>query len=520
MSDLPGQGAALDALRESEARFEAFMAESPAVAWMKDAAGRYVYVNETLLRVYGFTRAEILGKTDLEVLPRAVADQLRQNDERVRASRAPVETVERIPDAEGLERAWRIWKFPFETQGGQLHVGGLAFDITEQLLNEEAVRRMQRLDSVGRLAAGIAHDFNNLLTVQQIYLSTLRGQERLGAELCDAVERVAEASERAASLTRQLLMFSRQQVMRRSVLHLNAVVERLADMLRRLLGEPIELTLSCDERDPRVLADAGMLEQVLMNLSLNARDAMPDGGRLEIGTRKVVLDERAASTNPEARPGQFVCLEVTDSGIGIPEANLPKLFEPFFTTKEVGQGTGLGMPTAHGIVKQHEGWIEVTSRVGAGTSVRVYLPEALEEEHVASRREGSVDASPAALPAREGVLLVEDEPNLRRVVELVLRRSGYQVFAAADGLSALAHWEQHKGEIDLLLTDLVMPAGLSGRALAERLWQERPHLKVLFTSGYSPETDPTALVSERSSFLQKPYVSQVLEHALRKLLDG
>ena len=506
----------LRALHESEARFEAFIEESPAVAWMKDAEGRYVYVNATLSRVSGLPKEHVLGRTDLELFPEEVAQQLQRNDEEVRRTHKPLQTVERIPTASGRLHSWSIWKFPFES-GPHLYVGGLAFDITDQIANEEIVRRMQKLESIGRLAAGIAHDFNNLLTVQQVYLSLVLADPCLHDALREPVEGIAEASERAASLTRQLLVFSRKQIMKKVPLRFDEVVYRVAKMLGRVLGEQVAMSVEVEGVGPCVRADAAMLEQVIVNLLLNARDAMPDGGRLDVTTREVTLGEEATRVNPEARAGRFACLTVADTGAGISEENLTKLFEPFFTTKEIGKGLGLGLPTVYGIVKQHDGWIEVSSELGRGTTIRVYLPIADEEaESTRSGPEGELSTS-----GRETILVVEDETPLRRVVQMILERRGYRVLSAVDGLQAVKVWSEHQREIDLLLTDLVMPLGVSGMELARRLRRDRPDLKVLFTSGYSADTSAREeLASPHSAFLQKPYVARLLERAVRALLDG
>lgn len=505
----------LSALHESEARFEAFIEESPAAAWMKDEEGRYVYANTTMTRICGVSKESVFGRTDVELFPEEVARQLQRNDEEVRRTNKPLQTVERIPTS-GRLHSWSIWKFPFE-RGGHLFVGGIAFDVTDQNANEAIVRRIQKLESIGRLAAGIAHDFNNLLTIQQVYLSLVLADPSLHDSLRESVEGIAAASERAASLTRQLLVFSRKQIMRRVPSRLDEVVYRVAKMLGRVLGEHVVMSIEAEDPGPRVCADAAMLEQVIVNLVLNARDAMPEGGRLELDTRQVTVDAEAARLNPEARPGRFARFTVTDTGVGISEENLAKLFEPFFTTKEVGKGIGLGLPTVYGIVKQHDGWIEVSSAVGHGTTIRVYLPTA--DEETLSPPSSREEEQPAS--GRETILVVEDETPLRRVVRMILERRGYRVLTAVDGVEALRVWSEHQGEIDLLLTDLVMPLGVSGLELARRLRRDRPHLKVLFTSGYCADTNAQEeLASPHSAFLQKPYVARLLERSVRELLDA
>jgi two-component system, cell cycle sensor histidine kinase and response regulator CckA len=626
---------------DSEARFQAFMYDNPAVAWMKDAAGRYVYVNNTLTKVYARAAEEVLGKSDAELLPEPAAVRLRANDEAVLAANQPLEAVEHIPVGDGRLRSWRIWKFPFRDPAGRVHVGGLAFDITERLVAEETVRRSeeryrslvesandgilalshdaiitslnvaferitgwrreelmgepfstfvhpedvaramqafrralrgdnppslelrvqarhgapvaveltmtqqrvgdtvvgvlgigrdirerlhleeqlrqaQKLDSIGRLAAGIAHDFNNLLGVQQAYVALLLNERGFSAEQVEMLREIGNATDRAAALTRQLLLFSRKQVMQMRSLDVNEVVTGIENMLGRLLGEDIALRLECAEQLPHVQADHGMIEQVLMNLAINARDAMPTGGTLVISTETVRLGKTEERENPEARPGVFIRMSVTDDGVGITPAVMDRIFEPFFTTKGVGKGTGLGLATAHGIVKQHGGWMEVSSEPRRGTTVRVFVP--VPKLHADEPSAGTVELD--APGGDETVLLVEDEVALRRSTQIVLERHGYRVLTAATGDEALQVWRDHAGEIDLLLTDMVMPGGMTGWQLADRLREERVELKLVFTSGYSPDVAGKELLSAAGSrFLRKPFVPQELVRTLRDCLD-
>jgi signal transduction histidine kinase/ActR/RegA family two-component response regulator len=389
-------------------------------------------------------------------------------------------------------------------------------DVTQQVAMEAHLRQSQKMESVGQFAGGIAHDFNNLLTVIQGNATLLLMGNLTPDQRAELTQQILQSSERASSLTRQLLLFSREQVMRTVTLDLNEVVRSTSKMLARILGEDVALHT---ELAPTVLplsADAGMLEQVLLNLALNARDAMPGGGRLTIATGASVVDEEEARQNPEAAAGPTAWLEVADIGQGISAEVMPRIFEPFFTTKEIGKGTGLGLPTVHGIVKQHGGWITVKSQIGVGTAFRVFLP--------------ATDASPIGPAAstdtsdlvrgRETILLTEDEAPVRRLTSDVLRRCGYTVVEADSGMSALGLWEQHGRRIDLLFTDLVMPGGMSGFELARRLRADKPRLKVLFTSGYRPRAGegPTEPTGDR--FLQKPYSPQQLAQALRDCLDG
>lgn len=348
---------------------------------------------------------------------------------------------------------------------------------------EVQLRHAQKMESVGQLAAGIAHDYNNILTVVKGNLGFLEASFKGSPDMREALEEISTATDRAVNLTRQLLAFSRRQVIQACVLDINTLVTNLARMLHRLLGETIVLRLDLQERLPAIEADPGMIEQVICNFVVNARDAMSNGGRLTISTATLRVDETHQQRNSEAHPGDHVCLTVTDTGSGMDALVLQHLFEPFFTTKTAGKGTGLGLATAFGIVKQHSGWIEVESQVGTGTAIKVFLP-------VCNRPVEATQAPAPATPIQPGtgtVLVAEDEKALRIVARRTLQRAGYEVFDAASGAEALTVWADHKEKIDLLFTDMVMPGGMSGRELALKLQSEKPSLKVIYTSGYSAE---------------------------------
>ena len=390
-------------------------------------------------------------------------------------------------------------------------------DITARLSLEAQLRQSQKMESVGQLAAGVAHDFNNMLTIIQGHAGMLIARPSLASDLLESVQPIYFAAERAASLTRQLLMFSRKNVMQPQQLDLREVVANMTKMLQRLLGETIVLEFQPPPEIPLVQADAGMSEQVIMNLAVNARDAMLKGGTLSISTNPVQLDDDYVRTHPEARAGSFVCLQVTDTGCGMDAYTMGRIFEPFFTTKEVGKGTGLGLATVYGIVKQHEGWVEVASEIGRGTTFKVFFPATAE---VVEAKVG--DAAPASevRGGQETILVVEDEPVLRDMAHVILSDCGYQVLAAASGVEALAVWNHHPGSVDLLLTDMVMPEGLSGMELAEKLRATKPMLKIIFASGYSMEHLDTDFVRKgQAQFLQKPYTHLTLAKAVRDCLD-
>jgi signal transduction histidine kinase/CheY-like chemotaxis protein len=396
-------------------------------------------------------------------------------------------------------------------------IGTLAIleDTSERKRLEAQLRQAQKMEAVGRLAGGIAHDFNNLLAVIMGHSDLIKNVLRKGDGLAHDVEQIRRASERAASLTRQLLAFSRRQFLQPQVIDVNTLVGNLATMLRRLIGEDIPLELRLDPAAGRVSVDPGQLEQVVMNLTVNARDAMPQGGQLTLETGPAMLDQAFVTAHPGSSTGAHVRLSIRDNGCGMSPDVLSHLFEPFFTTKEPGRGTGLGLSTVYGIVKQHRGYIDVQSEPGQGSIFAVYLPR--------------VDAKPAPertaarerlMPGGRGtVLFVEDEVALRNLMHRVLAKGGYTVLAAGDGLEALALVEGHPGRIDLVVTDVVMPR-MSGPELATRLRSRDPGIRLLYVSGYTADqlhsqTD----LGEDATLLAKPFTSDGLLRKVREVLD-
>jgi two-component system, cell cycle sensor histidine kinase and response regulator CckA len=387
-------------------------------------------------------------------------------------------------------------------------------DIGERESFEEQLRQSRKMEAVGQLAGGVAHDFNNLLTVihgrAELLLTTLSTDDRRRTD----VGEILGAAEHAASLTRQLLAFSRKRVLQPTLLDLNSLVFNMSKLLRRLIGEDIDLVTTLTASPAAVHADAGQLEQILLNLAVNARDAMPEGGRLSIETATVVLDDSCAMQDVAVRPGPYVMLAVTDTGIGMDEQTVQRIFEPFFTTKERGRGTGLGLSTVYAIVKESDGYVGVSSGTGRGSTFKVYLPQA----------EGVIVKPPAseavaAPTGSETVLLVEDEQAVRVLCRVLLERAGYRVFDAADPRQAEDLFRHHPDRIDLVVTDVIMP-GSSGPSLFARLSVERPHLKVLYMSGYAdhamvqPATRPPDV-----AFLQKPFTADGLLRKVREALD-
>jgi signal transduction histidine kinase/ActR/RegA family two-component response regulator len=390
-------------------------------------------------------------------------------------------------------------------------------DISDRLNLEAQLRQSQKMESVGQLAAGVAHDFNNMLTIIQGHAGMLTARPGLPAEMLDSTQAIYFAAERAAALTRQLLMFSRKNVMQPKPLDLREVVFHMSKMLQRLLGETISLDFHAPSEIPFVQADGGMVEQVIMNLAVNARDAMPKGGKLTINTDPVQIDENYLPRHPQARLGSFVCLRVTDTGSGMDQATMNRIFEPFFTTKEIGKGTGLGLATVYGIVKQHEGWIEVASEPGKGSTFSVFFPGSTQLASAAPKESTPATEVPNG---KETILVVEDEPILRDMAQMILRDCGYKILEASSGVEALRVWERHQTAIDLVLTDMVMPEGMSGMDLAQKLHFVNPKLKIIFASGYSMDDIDTAFVRRgHAAFLHKPYTHVTLAQAVRHCLD-
>jgi len=398
-----------------------------------------------------------------------------------------------------------------------VEIVGCWTDITEQRLLEDKLRQSQKMESVGLLAGGIAHDFNNLLTVMGCHVDMLLDTDQFSGDTGESLREIQAATQRAANLTRQLLAFSRRQVMRPGNLDLNELAGSLMKLLTRTLGEHIAVEVNHAPDLPAVFVDRGMIEQVIMNLAVNARDAMPNGGQLAFSTSVREIDTAQAQQHPEARPGRFVCLTVADTGSGIAAEHLPHIFEPFFTTKEVGKGTGLGLATVYGIIKQHEGWMEVDSRVGRGTTFLLFLPAATRKAVEAD----TVIHAPAPRGGSETILVVEDEPALRGLMRTTLQRQGYRVFTAGSGFEAIQAWSNRLHQIDLLLTDMVMPDGVTGRELAEKWLAQKPELKTIYMSGYSTEFyRHKPMLSEAVCFLAKPFGPQTLAETVRACLDG
>ena len=467
-----------------------------------DHAGRIEYVNPAFERITGYSRKEIAGRSFRILKLKQEARGLDQEMWRAMALGKVFRTTMMSRKKNGEPLLIERVISPLRNDEGQItHLVATDRDITERHKLEAQLQQAQKMDAIGKLAGGVAHDFNNLLMVISAYAELMQGSLAAEHPLRRNVTEIMGAAERASDLTRQLLAFGRKQMQALRVLDLNSVIRDISRMLPRLIGEDIELLIVPGADLGKVKADTGQIEQIVMNLAANARDAMPRGGRLTIETSNVRLDESYLQSHSMVPPGDYVLLTVTDAGEGIAQEHLAHIFEPFFTTKEEGRGTGLGLATVYGIVKQNRGFIWVYSEPGMGTTFKIYLPRV-------RRAAGETTAIPLAKKVPRGwetILLVEDEVAVRKSEEEFLKLNGYTVLTAGDGEKALSAARQHTGPIHLMITDVVMP-GMGGAELAQRLLAERPRLKVLFVSGYAENTVVNhGAIDMTARFLQKPF---------------
>ncbi len=407
---------------------------------------------------------------------------------------------------------------------GSGHFATILNDVTDRKRAEEEriqlieqLQQSQKMESVGRLAGGVAHDFNNLLTIINGYLELLLSDPSLSDTHRRQLSQVQDAGQQAANLTQQLLAFSRRQVIQPKTVNLNRLIQETEEMIRRLIGEDIEFVLHLDTDLPLIKADPGQMHQVLINLVANARDAMPKGGTLRLQTKYVVLDADDCVAHAEATPGPHAVLSVSDTGVGIEAADLPRIFEPFFSTKEKDKGTGLGLSMVYGIIKQNQGWIQTCSELGKGATFEIYLPKAPEEEECVESEAKPASSSMAS--GKETILLVEDQPSVRSLAVTVLSGCGYRILEAAEGQDALRIADDFPGKIDLLLTDVVLP-GMTGKELADRLIVRRPETKVLFVSGYTDDIIAYhGVLQDGVAYLAKPYTPRIISDKVREILD-
>jgi PAS domain S-box-containing protein len=508
------------ALRQNEDLLRQLIDANPSLIFVKDAEGRFILVNRAAAELHGTTPDALVGKTDADL--RHSAEEIarfRAEDLEVVTSGRPKLIPEQavMSPVTGRARWVQVMKVPLDLPANPApRVLVVATDITERRQLEEQLRQAQKMEAVGQLAGGIAHDFNNLLTAIIGNAELVQHDLPAGSTSFDDLTEIRQAADRAAALTRQLLAFSRKQVLQPRILDLNQLITGVERMLRRLLAENIETRLDLAANLGFVHADPGQIEQVLLNLVVNARDAMPDGGKLVIGTADVELDHAYAADHVGVTPGRHVMLAVTDNGAGMDEQTQAHLFEPFFTTKGPDKGTGLGLSTVHGIVQQSGGSVAVTSQVGRGTTFKVYLPVA--EDGLGPAPEPSPETPLAR--GTETILLVEDARAVRALAGRVLAAAGYSVLEAGDGAAAEVLAARHDGPIHLLLTDVVMP-GLSGSQLAQRIAALRPRIRVLYMSGYTDDAIVHMdVLAKGIPFLEKPFAPEALTRKVREVLDA
>jgi PAS domain S-box-containing protein len=517
--DITERKKAQEALSRSEASFRSLVEGAPYGIYRATMTGQFLEVNPAFQKMLGYESAQELFKADLATqVFRHSADYERMNELLAKSKvMQGIELEWKRPDGEPIVVRCSGHRLDGK-DGGPDYFEVFAEDVTERRTLERQLRMAQKMEAIGRLSGGIAHDFNNLLGVIIGYSGVLKKSLDKNAPTFEFATEIEKAGQRAASLTRQLLAFSRQQVLSPSVLSLNSLVADMEKMLPRLLGEDINVSLSLDAGLGNVKADQSQIEQVIMNLAVNARDAMPSGGKLQIQTANVEFDLAYTRDHPGSKIGSYVMLAIADSGTGMSAETLAHIFEPFFTTKGVGEGTGLGLATVYGVVKQSNGYIWVDSAPGTGARFQIYLPR-----HLAAEQNSVAKPQAASRTKPQGsemVLLVEDADPLRKLAQAFLESNGFRVVSAANGEAALEIAARHSGIFDLLLTDVVMP-GMNGRVLAEQLSMRQPGLKVLFMSGYTDTFIAGHGVLEKgTNLLHKPFTEEILINKVRDVLDG
>lgn len=519
--DITDRKRAEDARRTSESNLLALLENSSGSIWSLDYRLRYLAFNsryqDHILTLGGKKAQTGLRVEDVE--PESHLAQWRPHYERALKGERFKATFDQ--EVRGKARLYQASFNPIRQGGEVMGVSIFCDDVTEQKQLEDQLRQSQKMEAIGQLAGGVAHDFNNLLTVIQGNASLPKIMKMTPEMISRAFNEILDAANRAGTMTRQLLTFSRQQPVNKASLNLNQVVSDMNRMLQRLIGEHIQVNLRLSPVPTLVHADASMMEQVVLNLAVNARDAMPKGGTLTLTTRLLPLKQLPPQAPANASLGTYVCLEIRDTGVGISEEHLERIFEPFFTTKEIGQGTGIGLATVFGIVQQHGGWVTVDSQPGAGSTFCVYLP-LLASPSQPTVPEESTPALSTPLPADSAatILIVEDEATVRNIVKHVLSSHGYRIHEAVNGPDALALWSKVGSSVDLVLTDMVMPGGMTGHQLAQKLLTQKPDLKVIYTSGYSAETfRRQSVLADDAVLLRKPYTAAQLLQEVQRLLQ-
>jgi PAS domain S-box-containing protein len=501
-------------LERSEERYRLLFEANPLPMWVYDSETlRFLAVNDAAIRHYGYTSAEFLALKITDIRPREDVDGLLADIRQHGGPGSPTPGTWRhqLKDGSLIDVEITAGKVVFEGRPAALV---LAHDVTERRRLEDRLTQAEKMEAIGRLAGGVAHDFNNLLTVISGYAEILLARTDLQGR--DQIGEIAHAAEQASALTRQLLAFSRRQVLHPSVLDVNEIVAGMEPMVRRIIGDDVRVGVRLAPSLAPVEADRAQLERVILNLAANARDAMPDGGQLTIETADVELDEDYTSSHGDGAAGPNVLLAVSDTGVGMSEEVQRHLFEPFFTTKSPGAGTGLGLATVFGVVKQSGGSIYVYSEEGRGTTFKIYLPAANPEPDELAP--GMTDV--AADRGTETIMVVEDDVRVRDLVRLMLGSKGYEVIAAADADEATRLCEERRGSVDLLLTDVIMP-GVNGRVLAERLAAISPAMRILFMSGYSDEAVYRhGEIRPNAAFIEKPFTDRTLARKVREVLDA
>jgi PAS domain S-box-containing protein len=511
---------ARDALHRQERLLRQIIDANPSLIFVKDWNGRFVLVNQATAEVYGTTVNALVGKTDADFNPKAdeVAHFLRDDREVMSSGRPKIVAEEPVTNPATRETRWfQTIKVPLPTsEAGATTLLGVATEITERKRLEEQLLQSQKMEAVGQLAGGVAHDFNNILTAIVGYADLLAPELAGNERQLEDLEEIRKAARRAAALTRQLLAFSRKQVLEPRIIDVNGVVMNLDKMLRSLMAENIVLKTDLADNLAAARADPNQIEQVIMNLAINARDAMADGGTVTIETRNATLDDAYAAQHVSVIPGEYVMLAVSDTGCGMDEQTKSRIFEPFFTTKPVGRGTGLGLSTVYGIVKQTGGNIWLYSEPGKGTTFKIYLPA------IAALPEDIGKVAPVEAVQHGGgtVLLVEDDEQLRRLTHRALAAQGYTVMEADRGGTALDIARRYKGQIDLLLTDVIMP-DTNGRKLADTIQAARPGVRVLYMSGYPDGAIAShGMLEPGVAYLAKPFTTEAVIRRVREVLEA